>query len=142
MEMCSCCEVQFIAITLALSVPNSTRRQTNHFNKIFYRGSSQSSLRLSSCWQEQLRLFTFCVFRTTVLFSQAASDEYPPTSQPCRWPVLITLRTLVKFQLVWLGLCDAVLFFSSCLFEHTLTAVCVLPEYRSDRKYDIHPDIL
>ena len=30
---------------------------------------------------------------------------------------------------------DVRLFRSSCLFEHTLTAVCALPEYHSCRKY-------
>ena len=39
---------------------------------------------------------------------------------------------LAKFQLVWSRLCcDVVLFRSSCLFEHTFTAVRALPEYQS-----------
>ena len=46
-----------------------------------------------------------------------------PTPPPCRWPSLITSRTFAKFQLVWHRLCDVVLFRSSCLFEHTRTAV-------------------
>ena len=70
-------------------------------------------------------------------FSQTTPDEHPPTPPPCRCPALITLRTLTMFQLVWRCLCD-VLFHSSCLFERTLTAVCAIPEYRSDRKYNIH----
>ena len=45
--------------------------------------------------------------------------------------------TSPSFQLVWHRLCDVVLF-ASCLSEHTLTAVCVLREYRSGRKYNVH----
>ena len=40
----------------------------------------------------------------------------------------------LSFSSFWRRLCDVVLF-HSCLFEHTLMAVCVLPEYRSGRKY-------
>ena len=54
-------------------------------------------------------------------------DDHPPTPLPCRWPALVTLPTLANFQLVWRRLGDVVLFRSSCLFDHTLTAVCVLP---------------
>ena len=50
--------------------------------------------------------------RTCVLISQMTPDEHPPTPPPCRGPGLITLPTLAKF-------------------EHTLTAVCVLPEHQS-----------
>ena len=56
-------------------------------------------------------------------------DEQPPTPSPRRWPALITLPTLAKFHLVWRRICDVVLFLS-CLFERTLSAVCLLPEYR------------
>ena len=65
-----------------------------------------------------------------MLISQTTPDEHPPTPPPCRWPALIALPNLAKFQIVWRRLCD-VLFRSSCLFEHTLTAVCALPEYQS-----------
>ena len=41
-----------------------------------------------------------------------------------------SLTTLAKFQLVWRRLCDIVQFRSSCLFEHTLTAFWILPEYQ------------
>ena len=61
------------------------------------------------------------------MFSQTTPDEKKPTPPPCRWPALITLPTLAKFQIVWRRICDVVLFPSSCLVEHTLTAVCVLP---------------
>ena len=71
-------------------------------------------------------------------FSQMTADEHPPTPPPCRWPAFITLPTLAKFHLVWRRLCDVVLSRSSCLFEHTLTAVCVLPEYQPGRKYNVH----
>ena len=37
----------------------------------------------------------------TMLFSQTTPDENPPTPPPCRWPDLITLPTLTKFQFVW-----------------------------------------
>ena len=67
----------------------------------------------------------------TMLISPTTLDEHPPTSPPCRWPALITLLTLTKFQLVWRRLCDVVLFHSSCLSEHTLTAVCALTECHS-----------
>ena len=63
------------------------------------------------------------------MFSQTTPDEHPPTQPPCRWPAIITLRTLAKFHLAWRRLCDVVLFLSS-LVEHTLTAVCLLPECR------------
>ena len=72
-----------------------------------------------------------------MLISQTRPDEHTPTPPPCRWPALITLPTLANFQLVWHRLCDVVLFRSSCLFEHTLAAVCVLSEHRSSRKYKI-----
>ena len=70
----------------------------------------------------------------TMLFSQTTPDEHLSTLPPYRWPALITLRTLAKFQLVKHRIYHVVLFRSSCLFEHTLTAVCVLPEYRFDRR--------
>ena len=39
-------------------------------------------------------------------------------------------------------LCDGVLFrSSSCLFEHTFTAVCVLPEYQSCRQHVVYSNI-
>ena len=50
--------------------------------------------------------------------------------------------TLAKFQLVWRCLYDVVLFRSSCLFEHTLTAVYELPEYQYYRKYNVYSNIL
>ena len=74
----------------------------------------------------------------TMLISQTTPDEHPPTPPPCRWPALITLPTLGKFQLVWRRLRDVVLFRSSCLSEYTLTVVCALREYRSCRKYIVH----
>ena len=74
------------------------------------------------------------------MFSQTMSDKHPPTPPPSRWPALFTLRILAKFHLVWRRLCDVVLF-PSCLFEHTLTVVCVLPEYRSGSKYNIQSHI-
>ena len=69
----------------------------------------------------------------TMWFSQTMPGEHRPTSPPCRWSALITLRFLTKFKLVWRRLCDVVLFRSSCLFERTVTAFCTLPEYRLDR---------
>ena len=36
----------------------------------------------------------------TMWFCQTTPDEHPPTPPPCRWPALITLPTLAKFQLV------------------------------------------
>ena len=78
-----------------------------------------------------------------MLISRTRHDEHPPTAPSCQWPALITLPTLAKFQLVWRRLCDAVLFrSSSCLFEHTLTAVCILSEYQPGRKYNVHSFIL
>ena len=76
------------------------------------------------------------------MFSQTTPDEHPPTPPPCRWPALLTLPTLGKFQLVWRSLCNLVLLASSCLVEHTLTAVCVLPAYQPGRKYNVHSYIL
>ena len=64
------------------------------------------------------------------MFSQMNSDEHSPTPPPCRWPALITLSTLAKFHLVWRRPCNVGLF-PSCLVEHTLPAVCELPEYQS-----------
>ena len=58
----------------------------------------------------------------TKWFSYMTPYEHPPTPPPCRWPTLITLRTLTKFELVWRRLCDEVVFRSSCLFERTLCA--------------------
>ena len=77
----------------------------------------------------------------TMLISQTTPEEYPSMPPPCRWPALITLPNIAKFQLAWRRLCDVVLFRSSCLFEHTLTAVCALPEYRS-RKYNAYSNML
>ena len=37
----------------------------------------------------------------TMLISQTTPDEHPPTPPSCRWPAVITLPTLAKFQLVW-----------------------------------------
>ena len=70
-----------------------------------------------------------------IFLQQTMPDEHPPTPPPTRWQV-ITLPHLAKFQLVWRRMCDVL--FPSCLFEHTLTAVCVLPEDQSGRKYNIH----
>ena len=78
----------------------------------------------------------------TILFSQTTPDEHPPTPPPCRWPALLTVPILAKFQLVWRSLCNLVLLASSCLVEHTLTAVCVLPAYQPGRKYNVHSYIL
>ena len=68
-------------------------------------------------------------------------DEHPPNPRPSPWPALITLPTLAKFHIVWRRLCD-VAGFPSRLFEHTLTAVCILPGYQSGRKYKIQSYIL
>ena len=73
----------------------------------------------------------------TLLFSQTTPDEHPPTPPPSRWPALVTLPHLAKFQLVWRRVRDVGLF-ASCLFEHTLTAVCVQREYQVRRKYCVH----
>ena len=78
----------------------------------------------------------------TMLFSQTMPDEHPPTPPPCRWPDLITLPTLAKFQLVWRRLCHVVLFPFSYLVEHTLTVVCVLPKYQPGRKREPYSNIL
>ena len=78
----------------------------------------------------------------TMLISQTTPNEHPSTLLPSRWPAFITLPALAKFQLVWRRLCDAVLFRSSCLFEHTLTSVCALPDYQYCRKYNEYPKIL
>ena len=43
-----------------------------------------------------------------MLISQTTPDEHAPMPSPCRWPALITLPTLAKFQLVWRPLCDVV----------------------------------
>ena len=48
---------------------------------------------------------------------------------------LITLPHLAKFRLVWRRLCEVL--FASCLFEHTLTVVCVQREYQAGRKYNV-----
>ena len=76
--------------------------------------------------------------KPTMWCSQTTPDEHPPMPPPRRRPALITLCTLTEFQLVWLRLCDARLFRSSCLVERTLTAVCALPAYRSSREYHMH----
>ena len=77
----------------------------------------------------------------TMLISQTTPEEYPSSPPPCRWPALITLPNIAKFQLAWRRLCDVVLFRSSCLFEHTLTAVCALLEYQSCRKHNVYSNI-
>ena len=41
------------------------------------------------------------------------SPSHPPTPPLSRWPALTTLPSLVKFQLVWRPLCEALLAFSS-----------------------------
>ena len=69
----------------------------------------------------------------TMLLSRTTPDEHLRTPPPTRWPALITLPNLAKFQLVWRRLCDVVLL-PSCLLEYTLAAVCV-PEYQSSRKF-------
>ena len=74
--------------------------------------------------------------------SQTMPVEHPPTPPPCRWPALITLPTLARFQLVWRRPCDVMLFPFSCLVEHTLTAVCVQPEFQPGRKYSVYSYIL
>ena len=42
----------------------------------------------------------------------------------------------LSFSSFWRRVCDAVLS-ASCLFEHTLTTVCVQREYQSGRKYNV-----
>ena len=51
------------------------------------------------------------------MFSQTTPDEHPPTPPPCRWPSIITLPTLAKFQLVWRRLCEALLSSSSLALQ-------------------------
>ena len=63
-------------------------------------------------------------------------DEHPPTPPPSRWPALIGLPTLAKF--ISFGVASVMLCCPLLLFEHTLTAVCAIPEYQSGRKYNIH----
>ena len=77
-----------------------------------------------------------------MLVSQTTTDEHPPTPPPCRWPALISLPTLAKVHLVWRHLCEFVLLPFSCLVEHTLTAVCVPPEYQPGREYNVYSYIL
>ena len=77
----------------------------------------------------------------TMLFSRTTPDGHPPMPPPCRWPALITLPTLAKFELVWRRRCDVALF-PSCLVEHIFTAGCVLLEYQTGRKYSVHSYIL
>ena len=60
-----------------------------------------------------------------VVFSNEAC-RIPPTLTPCRWPILITLGTLTKFEPVSRRICGNVLFRSSCLPS-------VLPEDRIGR---------
>ena len=72
-----------------------------------------------------------------------ANDAWrtPPTSPPCRWPTLITLRALTMFELVWCRLCDDVCPPSS-------SAPSVLPEdrigrnIRCIRRFCDHIDVL
>ena len=78
----------------------------------------------------------------TMLISQTTANKHLPMPPPFRWPALITIHTLVKFQLVWHRLCDFVLFRSYCKFECTPTAVYALPEHHSCRKYDVHSNTL
>ena len=54
--------------------------------------------------------------------------EHPPTPPPSRWPALIILPTLPKFQLVWRRLCDVL--FPSFLVKYSLTDAPLLIEYR------------
>ena len=79
----------------------------------------------------------------TVYFSSLRyMNEKKQTPPPCRWSALVTLPILANFQLVFCADCCLVLFRSSCLFEHTLTAACALPEYQSCRKYNAYSSIL
>ena len=71
------------------------------------------------------------------MFYHTTPDERPLTPPPCRWPALITLPTLSKFQLVWRHLCDVVLF-PSCLVKHGPTDASLLIEYRF-KSLELHP---
>ena len=52
-------------------------------------------------------------------------DAHPPTPPPSRWPALITLPTLTKFQLGWRRLCDVALF-PSCLINTAFPMPCII----------------
>ena len=64
----------------------------------------------------------------TLCFPLTMPGEHPPTPPPSRWPALIILPTLPKFQLVWRRLCDVL--FPSCLVKHDLADAALLIEYR------------
>ena len=48
-----------------------------------------------------------------VVSPPSLSPSHPPTPPPRRWPALITLPPLAKFQLFWRRLCEALLSFST-----------------------------
>ena len=60
---------------------------------------------------------------------QTMPDEHLLTSPPSRWPTLITLPTLAKFQLFWRCLCDVMLF-PSCRTKSGLTDAPLSIEFR------------
>ena len=73
--------------------------------------------------------------QTNFVFSNDARRT-PQTPPSCRWPALIIVPSLAKFQLVWRRLGD-VLFRSCCVLKNTLTTVCALSEYQSCPKYHV-----
>ena len=85
------------------------------------------------CFQDRLELYgaNTAPRRLAII---PLDDEVPPTPPPNRLSTYIILPTLTKFHLVWRRVCDVMLLFS-CLFEHTLTDLCVQPIYQSGRKY-------
>ena len=56
-----------------------------------------------------------------VVSPSSLSPSHPPTPAPSRWPALITLPLIAKFQLVWRRLCEALL---SSLVKNT--RICCL----------------
>ena len=58
------------------------------------------------------------------MFSQTTPDEHSLNAPPCRWPALINLPTLAKFQLVWRRLCVVVVLLCSSSSTPLRPSVC------------------
>ena len=91
-----------------ISLVNATCIQTffYHLNVLFI--FDQTGL-----YRFEFRLELYGANARLVVSPPSLSPSHPQTPPPSRWPALITLPPLTKFQLVWRRLCEALLSSSS-----------------------------
>ena len=94
----------------------------DHLNVLYI--FDQTCIVLKSGWSSTARM------PRLVVSPPVLSPSHPPTPPPSRWPALITLPPLAKFQLVYRRLCEALLSsFSLARQKHPFLLSCLCLTY-------------